>query len=398
MKRKRTLVQVNIPEDVVVEEILEKLPVKSVLRFRAVSKVWRREIESRRFQERHLKHEQKSREPSIVLVKRRLYDSGEAGLTTLSLGQTSVSLDNHIHYPAVLNPEQLGRFEFVRITRSCDGLVCLYSENYFMLSENTCMYVINPATRWYRQLPEARFQALAPDRDPMIRFSYPLLGFGKDDITGIHKLVWLYNSDCLDLDGQTNTCEVFSLDDTNNTNWNWRHDVIVSCPHPILHGKYPAHVHGSLHWFIDAGTQVQVLSLHLHTETFMVMDKIPVASAPHGCITMCTLNNRLCLSEDKGDTQTIWSFHQDNMAWHKTYVIDLRSTLSACIEEEYRFTTPPLASLLDHRLLIFDSSDSHTTNLVRYNPTSKSFSQFLNATSYCLAGAISYSQSLISLP
>ncbi|XP_024011865.1 F-box protein At5g10340 [Eutrema salsugineum] len=245
-KRKRSLVTVNIPDDVVVEEILEKLPVKSVLRFRAVSKLWRREIESRRFQERHLKHQEKSREPSILVVKPRIYDSGKAGLTTLSLGATSVSLDNHIHYPAVLSPMQVGRFEFVRITRSCDGLVCLYSENYFMLSENTCMYVINPATRWYRQLPEARFQALAPDRDPMIRFSYPLLGFGKDDITGIHKLVWLYNSDCLSLDGQTNTCEVFSLD-TNN-NMTWRHDVIASCPHPILHGKAPAHAHGSLHW------------------------------------------------------------------------------------------------------------------------------------------------------
>ncbi|KAG7553753.1 F-box associated interaction domain [Arabidopsis suecica] len=155
-----------------------------------------------------------------------------------------------------------------------------------------------------------------------------------------------------DLDGQTNTCEVFSFD-TNNS---WRYDVIVSSPHPILHHKVPAHAHGSLHWFTDTITETQVLSFDLHTETFTVMANIPVADAPHERITMCTLNDRLCISEDKGDTQTIWSLNQANMTWHKTYSINLRATLS-CIEEEYLNSWPPITSLFNNRLLLYDCSD-----------------------------------------
>lgn len=141
--------------------------------------------------------EQKSRDPSILVCYPRLEDDTKASLMTLSLGAASVSFENHTQYP-VQSTTIVTR---LRNTQSCDGLTCIYSE--------TFMYVLDPATRWYRRLPEARFQALYCDTT--IRVSEPLLGFGKDNIKGIYKLVWLYNSDCVDLDGQTNTCEVFSF-------------------------------------------------------------------------------------------------------------------------------------------------------------------------------------------
>lgn len=205
-------------------------------------------------------------------------------------------------------------------------------------------------------------------------------------------MVWLYISHCLDLYGQTNTCEVFSFD-TNNT---WRHDVIVSSPHPSLHYNFPAHAYGSLHWFIDAVTETQVLSFDLHTETFTVLNaKLPFSDdAPHNRITMCTLNDRLCLSKDKGDTQTIWSLNQGNMTWDKTYSINLRSTLS-CIEDEYIFSEPPITALFNNSLLLHDCSDDED-KLVLYNYRLNSYIFF--TASFCLGGAISFSQSLITLP
>ncbi|XP_010481134.1 PREDICTED: F-box protein At1g11270-like [Camelina sativa] len=368
---------VELPQDVV-GEILEKLPVKSLLRFKAVSKLWRREIESRRFQKRHLRHEQKSRDPSILVCHPRL-DQGTklASLRTLSLGAASVSFETHTQYPV----DTTIRSYMLRNTRSCDGLTCIYSE--------TFMYVVNPTTRWYRRLPEARCQAFFRDTKNQFLVGYP--GFGKDNITGIYKLVWLYNSHCVDLyDGQTNTCEIFSFD-TNNT---WRYDVIVSSPHPMLRHKVPAHAHGSLHWFIDAVTETQVLAFDLHTETFTVMANIPVAHAPHPRISMCTLNDRLCLSEDKGDTQTIWSLNQDNMTWHKTFSINLRATLS-CIEEEYIFPVPPVTSLFNNRLLLYDESDNDG-KFVIYNYRLNSYGEIFNPR--YLGGAISFSESLITLP
>ncbi|KAL1206758.1 F-box protein [Cardamine amara subsp. amara] len=314
-----------------------------------------------------------------VLVKSRLNDT-KVTLRTLSLGATSVSLENHADYPVHSKCSILG----ARLTPSCNGLTCLYSE--------TFVYVINPATRWYRELPEARVQALLRDTVTQNDFRpFPLPGFGKDNITGIYKLVWLYNSDCFDLEGQTNTCEVFSFD-TNNT---WRHDVIVSSPHPTLHHAAPAHAYGCLHWFIDAVTETQILSFDLHTETFTVlMAKLPLAHAPHDRIAMCTLNDRLCLSEDKGDIQTIWSLNQGNMTWDKIYSINLRSTLP-CIEEEFLLSEPPITSLFNNNLLLYDCCDDKS-KLVLYNYRLNSFSFF--TFSFCLAEAISFSQSLITLP
>lgn len=55
---------------------------------------------------------------------------------------------------------------------------------------------------------------------------FDILGFGKDTVTGKHKMVWLYNSLELDLDGQT-TCEVFDF--ATNT---WRH--VTGSTHRIL--------------------------------------------------------------------------------------------------------------------------------------------------------------------
>ena len=147
-----------------------------------------------------------------------------------------------------------------------------------------------------------------------------------------------------------------------------------------LHDKVPAHAHGFLYWFIDAVTEAQVLSFHLHTETFDVMAKIPVAYAPHHRITMCSLNDRLCLSEDKGDTQTIWSLNQDNVTWDKTYSINLRSTLN-CIEEKYLYSMPPVASLFDDRLLLYDCSDDDA-KLVVYNFRLNSYGNFFTDTHF----------------
>ncbi|CDY40725.1 BnaAnng05880D [Brassica napus] len=297
---------VNIPHDVVVDQILEKLPVKSLLRFRAVSKQWRTEIESPRFQERHLRHQQKSRDPSILICHPRLEKRGKASLRSLSVGATLVSEENHIRYP-VASKREIN----VRTTRSCDGLACLYS--------STFIYVINPATRWHH-------------------FKH-LLKLHITALTAFDALSW-------------DSVKTISQGCTR----------LFGCTTLI---------------------------------TFAVMAKIPVAYAPHHRITMCTLNDRLCLSEDKGDTQTIWSLNQDNVTWDKTYSINLRSTLN-CIEEKYLYSMPPVASLFDNRLLLYDCSDDEG-KLVLYNFRLNSYGKFFTEPRYYLGSAVPYFQSLFTL-
>ncbi|KAJ4909698.1 F-box/LRR-repeat/kelch-repeat protein [Raphanus sativus] len=321
-----------------------------------------------------------------------------ATLRTLSVGATSLFLENHSTYHLQLHPSP---FKFPRVTSfgiritsgSCDGLACLYS--------TFLTYVINPATRWYRKVPESRCQARVKallERDfvaikarqvPQIKL-FPSLGFGKDNITGVYKLVWLCSSTYLNGDNQNNnTCEVFSFDSNNNT-WN---EVVVSCPDPVIHNMSPVHAHGSLHWLIDSLLETQLLSFDLHTETFTVVTNLPVAYSTIHHITMFTLNNRLCLSEYEGEIQTIWSFNQDNMTWDNTYSINLRSTFS-CMEFEYLCAVPPITPLSDDRFLLYDFSHCEE-KLVLYNYRLNSFSKFFKVP--FSSPGISYYQSLVTL-
>ncbi|WZZ11129.1 hypothetical protein YC2023_097050 [Brassica napus] len=52
-----------------VERIMEMLPVKSLLRFKAVSKQWQSTIESRYFQKSQLNHREQSRDPDVLMDK-----------------------------------------------------------------------------------------------------------------------------------------------------------------------------------------------------------------------------------------------------------------------------------------------------------------------------------------
>lgn len=127
---------------VLVEEILQRLGVKSLMRFTSVSKQWKSTIKSTYFASRHLIRAQ-TRDPDILL-------GGEHGpkpysyLWTLELGSSEFKQSNII-------PKHDQRPCF--ITGSCDGLVCVYYVPYFI-------YLINPATRWCRPLPKAKFQKI----------------------------------------------------------------------------------------------------------------------------------------------------------------------------------------------------------------------------------------------
>lgn len=68
-----------LPDDVV-ELILERLPVKSLLRFRSVSKKWKSEIDSPSFQERQLIRRRQSRGPDALFVT--TYYFADDGLDT----------------------------------------------------------------------------------------------------------------------------------------------------------------------------------------------------------------------------------------------------------------------------------------------------------------------------
>ncbi|ESQ35366.1 hypothetical protein EUTSA_v10009873mg [Eutrema salsugineum] len=302
MSKKHCLRIESLPQEVV-ESILERLPVKSLLRFKAVSSQWKSTVESPFFQKRQSIHRQQSGDPDVLMVPT---DPDEVNsFRTLVLGSSC----------SVEIPTPRENTEYFVCQSSCDGLICLY-HTYVEYRPN---FVVTPTTRWNRSLPLCQLQQLIPD----LGFNYfklmpspSKLAFGKDKFTGTYKPVWLYNSSKIAQENATK-CEVFDF----STNA-WRY-VTPSAPYRVVGCPCdPVYVDGSLHWFTDC-KDTKVVSFDLHTEAFQVLSEAPFANAPVNEIVMCNLHNRLCVSLKKYSNQVIWSFDAVNKTWDQMCTIDL---------------------------------------------------------------------------
>ncbi|XP_010490137.1 PREDICTED: F-box protein At1g11270-like [Camelina sativa] len=369
--RHRSIVD-SLPHDVVAL-ILEKLPVKPLLRLRSVSKLWKSTIESRPFMERQLINRRQSQGPDVLMVRLNYYrDDGR------NPDSRKIVLGSSTQVCTATFPVSGSMFCY----DSCDGLVCVY-----------CIYkpsvVVNPLTRWHRTFHLSYCQQLHIQKYERKEFELPSpkLGFGKDTVKGTFKPVWLYNSSEFGLDNAT-TCEVFDF----STNA-WRF-VVPTSPYRINAHHKPVYLDGSLYWFTEC-KEPEVLSFNLHTETFQVVCKAPFA---YRCdplqLTMCVLHDRLCVSEKKWPTQVIWSFDSSgsgNKTWKKLCSIDLTLTLSW-------FKKPALAlspiAILEKKRLLLQGPD-WVEPLVTYNLRSKCYKLLYKPTKP--RAPVSYFQSLFTV-
>ncbi|CAH8345822.1 unnamed protein product [Eruca vesicaria subsp. sativa] len=366
LKRNSSSVEL-LPHDVV-ELILERLPVKSLLRLKSVSKTWKLTIETRRFQERQLIHSSQARDPDILFVH---FD--DHGLKTdarrLVVGSSVVYT---VCFPTLCNSV---------CPCICDGLVCFY--NYY--DPSVSVVVANPATRWHQSLPRARIQNLLVDRiiKKIFAFSYNKLGFGKDKLRGTYKPVFLYNSSELGLDNIT-TCEVFDF----STNV-WRY-VHPASPYRIIAENDPVYLDGSLYWLTQC-EETKVLSFDLHTETFQVICKAPFSHVNLYRVSICILDNCLCVSKSNWPNQDIWSLDSSGgniKTWKKMCSIDLTNTF------DWSGKCALLAiAVLDKTKLLLRVRGSHHPLLV-HDLHTKSYELLYRATNG--VGSVCYFQSLCS--
>nr|AAO37188.1 hypothetical protein [Arabidopsis thaliana] len=387
-----------LPYDVV-EHILERLDVKSLLNCKSVSKQWRSTIRCRAFQERQLMHRRQSCNPDVLLVSVAdefyLLKRVHQVMRTLVLG-SSVSV-------RILTPWEDTLYKVCQ--SSCDGLICLYNT----YASNI---VVNPTTRWHREFPLSTFQRLDRYEHQVGSVSWAKLGFGKDKINGTYKPVWLYNSaelgglndDDEDYDdedknnismicqGNNNTstfCEVFDF-----TTKAWRF-VVPASPYRILPYQDPVYVDGSLHWLTE-GETTNVLSFDLHAETFQVVSKAPFLHHHDYSsreLIMCNLDDRLCVSEKMWPNQVIWSLDSDHKTWKEVYSIDLNITSS--LFGSNGFALRPLG-VFDKDKLLFCEPE-YGDQLLTRDPKTKSYEFDYRFFSPTTALPLCYFQSLISI-
>ncbi|XP_058730649.1 F-box/kelch-repeat protein At3g06240-like [Vicia villosa] len=181
-----------VPEEMITE-ILLRLPVKSLIRFKCVSKPWFSLISDSMFAESHFQltaHTRKIEFISNDLQQTTSIDFEEQ----LDLENASIKRFNFLH------PQD---DSLIQIISSCRGFI------FFYYSSNFC--IMNPCTKVHKQIP------LAPDEfetNLESGYIYYLYGFGYDQLRDDYLVVSL---SCILAEEDISRLEYFSLKDNK---WN----------------------------------------------------------------------------------------------------------------------------------------------------------------------------------
>ncbi|CAK9141465.1 unnamed protein product [Ilex paraguariensis] len=327
----------NLPHEIIVE-ILSRLPVKSLLRFRCVSKSWCSLISSTQFAKTHLDVSSRNKDYAncrlIFSSVRPHFDLKSCSLHCL-LYEPSVNAIE-MDYP-MKNPHHA-----VWIVGSVNGLVCI-------AIEEDSIFLWNPSTRESKKLPNLGIK---------LKYGcYIIYGFGYDEISDDYKVVGIF---CVfGIGGLYETeVKVYSLRTDS-----WR--GIGEFPGGIPLDDSGKFTNGALHWASSRDMRMDywvLVSLDLAKETFG-----EVAQPKYGdgdfSLTLGVLGGCLCvLCDYRGIHANVWLMKEygKRETWTKIATIPY-------LQDPVIYTIPLCISKNDELLLELRSY------LRLYNPKDDTF-------------------------
>ncbi|KAL2898350.1 hypothetical protein RDABS01_040132 [Bienertia sinuspersici] len=123
-----------LPEHLIEEQILPRLPVKSLIRFKSVSRSWLSVICSHDFKKLHLKFSSSCQTQAIILKSRLAFPSCLLSFDNCNNFKNCVELEAN-----VILSNRFGPPYICQLVGSCNGLVCLC----YLCA---CFFLWNPAT------------------------------------------------------------------------------------------------------------------------------------------------------------------------------------------------------------------------------------------------------------
>ncbi|XP_059456610.1 F-box/kelch-repeat protein At3g06240-like [Corylus avellana] len=301
-----------IPNEVVTD-ILSRLPVKSLIRFRCVSRTWSSLISSPHLIAAHRNFTLSNTHHPPYLLFRHFNDQHKNERFTLP------SSDDL--FPRTLSQEM----EENGIVGSSNGLLCLnicYNDGYVFW---------NPSIRKAIYLP-----------DPSIRFSshgqfLHSLGFGYDPTTDDFKLVRVAY-----LEGITETVpppvEIYTL-----RTGAWRFVTAPGPPYVIDEWPLSVFVNGAVHWLAHTpwnkgDFRNVIVSFDMGAEAFHEMD-LPesLQGSEHLNVTVAVLDGLLALAPCNGwwgeESHSVWVMKEYGVveSWTKQFDVDVREGLGRVI-------------------------------------------------------------------
>ncbi|WVZ86918.1 hypothetical protein U9M48_033629, partial [Paspalum notatum var. saurae] len=355
-------------------EILLRLPVKTLGRFKAVCKAWFAIISSPSFIRLHLKQSASRHDlvPSFLITPHTLNSviDDEYWPSTFSSNIPFYCWQDGQDIASLMHATDF-HWEFGSVYRMshCHGLV--------MLPTDTKIYVFNPATSDVLELPDGQ--------KDIIKFQAP--GLGLDLGTNSYKVVRTFYS----LMGM----EVFTIGAHDSC---WR--LVEDPPYPVMHQE-PMHFKGSLLWYIleDLPESSEgFLRFDLEVETFSFISCPVLAS--HEQVDFAELDGELCLAQYLSSEIVIWkSPSGGNHQWHRFYVINLLETWKFRLFTNFRIDCVLLRH--DNRVYRYNKASRTAEEVVcveqlRYKNSKADNFDFVGHDIYFF-NIIPYTESLISL-
>lgn len=279
-----------LPEEIIIDNILPRLPIKGILRCKQVCKAWRHLIEgSDQFAM------SKSKASYLLTQLKRSkrqygiceFDGKDGGCTT------TVS-----HFGG-------GDTTELYIHSSANGFLFLVDEGISYAK----LFICNPITREYTELPPP----------PPPRYLYvSVLGFGASQVSGQYKIVRISGERLF-----TDTwCQVYTV----GREGRWRSVAVPPDFSYTIFGGRGVYSNGNLHWLISGSgsdSDSMMRCFDLETEVFMDFH-VP----PHRHGQLSDLDGRLCLcgsSDADAHELVIWFLNnkhgEEERSWTKEFII-----------------------------------------------------------------------------
>ncbi|XP_058090293.1 putative F-box/kelch-repeat protein At1g13200 [Magnolia sinica] len=369
-KKKGSVSFMSLPQDIIIE-ILVRLPVKSLIRFKCVSKAWYDLIIDPSFVDAHLHHSKSipgfivetpiplekfdeivtdiDFDPSFVDTQ---FDRSEYGPESVTESPVLNKINfDPFFFEVKATPKNnksyfvdMGRSigDLTLISASCDGLILLESMSTYGL-----FYICNPATH--------EWMCLGRHIDPPQGFH--IWGLAFDPTISKYKAI----RTCADW-GRQEICEIITIEENFNS---WR-EVRVPQPH---HPRFfpPVFANSSLYWMIhhrdipdmkgslayDLQSKGHILAMDVSEETFHL---IPHPECKSGSYTLLEMGGLLCFANQVSHTQLdLWVLKDmKKLVWTKEHSINMMSFTGSTVPfKSFLDDVLPFAVLENPRRIVF---------------------------------------------
>ncbi|XP_065862813.1 F-box/kelch-repeat protein At3g23880-like [Euphorbia lathyris] len=223
----------------VVESILWRLPVESIIKCRCVCKSWYSLISTANFISNHLRNNNNTQ---TVLHQRKIYDKSEGCLLFFDNQNYFRAMLLHLPHPARL----------IRIVESCNGLICFsIGRNYVNDNDIVKFVVCNPSIAHFLTISLPQYMVCP------VAYNWCIFGFGFDERSRDYKILVIRTH------GLVGNGIIYSL---NSNSWS-----AITSPIPT---KYRAthdnsvFVNGGFHWSAVERDYNLIMVFDVNGETF----------------------------------------------------------------------------------------------------------------------------------